>query len=176
MTPRNTLEYATGLDTDDPLVKYRSQFHIPKTESGDDCIYLCGNSLGLQPVTTREAVLQELDDWCNLGVEGHFQAKNPWMPYHEFLTESYARLVGGQPSEVVAMNSLTVNLHLLMVSFYRPDAKRYKIIIEGGAFPSDQYAVKSQIEFHGFRYEEALVELKPRPGERTLRKEDILAN
>jgi kynureninase len=175
MTFQNSLEYARELDRNDPLADIRKQFHIPKTESGDDCIYLCGNSLGLQPKATSAAVLQELDDWQNLGVEGHFLAKNPWMPYHEFLTESYARLVGAKPTEVVAMNSLTVNLHLLMVSFYRPTAERYKIIIEGGAFPSDQYAVKSQIEFHGLKPEEALIELKPRPGERTLRKEDILA-
>lgn len=170
----NSLECALQYDREDPLADLRSRFHIPKTESGDDCIYLCGNSLGLQPTKTKAAIIQELDDWAHLGVEGHFDAKHPWMPYHENLTESYARLVGALPAEVVAMNSLTVNLHLLMVSFYRPSETRYKIIIEGGAFPSDQYAVKSQIEFHGFKPEDALIELKPRPTERTLRKEDIL--
>jgi kynureninase len=174
-TFENSIEYAAECDLSDPLAEYRSQFHIPKTASGFDCIYLCGNSLGLQPVNAKAAILQELDDWRNLGVEGHFDAKHPWMPYHENLTQSYAQLVGAQTTEVVAMNSLTVNLHLLMVSFYRPTTERYKIIIEGGAFPSDQYAVKSQLEFHGFEPEQALVELQPRPGERTLRKEDILA-
>ncbi|MFA5508497.1 MAG: kynureninase [Vulcanimicrobiota bacterium] len=173
MKVQDGLKYAQQLDREDPLAGLRSGFHIPKTEKGEDCIYLCGNSLGLQPLATQEAVLQELDDWRKLGVEGHFQARNPWMPYHEFLTESYARLVGALPSEVVAMNSLTVNLHLLMVSFFRPTPERYKIIIEGGAFPSDQYAVKSQLEFHGYS-PEGLVELLPRPGERTLRTEDIL--
>lgn len=174
MKLQNSLDYALELDRKDPLAKQRERFHIPKTRTGEDCIYLCGNSLGLQPVGTERALLQELEDWRNLGVEGHFEARNPWMPYHEFLTESYARLVGALPSEVVAMNSLTVNLHLLMVSFYRPAKERFKIIIEGGAFPSDQYAVKSQLEFHGFSVEEGLVELQPRPGEHTLRKEDIL--
>ena len=175
MILEQSLDRARELDREDPLGGLRERFHIPKTEKGEDCIYLCGNSLGLQPVSTRAALLQELEDWRNLGVEGHFQAKNPWMPYHEFLTESYARLVGALPSEVVAMNSLTVNLHLLMVSFYRPTPERYKIIIEGGAFPSDQYAVKSQLEFHGFDPKDALVELTPREGEHTLRRDDILS-
>lgn len=175
MILEQSLDRARELDREDPLAGLRERFHIPKTEKGEDCIYLCGNSLGLQPVSTRAALLQELEDWRTLGVEGHFQAKNPWMPYHEFLTESYARLVGALPSEVVAMNSLTVNLHLLMVSFYRPTSERYKIIIEGGAFPSDQYAVKSQLEFHGFDPEDGLVELTPREGEHTLRRDDILA-
>ena len=174
MKVQNSLERAKELDREDPLADMRKRFHIPRTEGGEECIYLCGNSLGLQPVATKAALLQELEDWRNLGVEGHFQAKNPWMPYHEFLTESYARLVGALTSEVVAMNSLTVNLHLLMVSFYRPTAERFKIIIEAGAFPSDQYAVKSQLEFHGFDPKEGLVELTPRSGEDTLRTEDIL--
>ena len=174
MILQQSLDRARELDRQDPLAALRERFHIPKTENGEDCIYLCGNSLGLQPLSTRAALLQELEDWRTLGVEGHFQAKNPWMPYHEFLTESYARLVGALPSEVVAMNSLTVNLHLLMVSFYRPTPERYKIIIEGGAFPSDQYAVKSQLEFHGFDPKDGLVELTPREGEHTLRRDDIL--
>ena len=170
----NTLEFARELDQKDPLQKYRSQFHIPKAKDGNPCIYMCGNSLGLQPKSTKDSVLQELTDWENLGVEGHFHAKNPWLPYHEFLTENYAKIVGAKPSEVVAMNTLTVNLHLLMVSFYRPTQERYKIIIEGGAFPSYQYAVKSQIEFHGLNPDEALIELTPREGEDTLRTEDII--
>jgi len=173
--PHSDAEYARNLDSKDPLAAYRSEFHIPLTPEGERSIYLCGNSLGLQPKRTEAALLQELKDWRQLGVEGHHEAKNPWLPYHEFLTDSYARLVGAQPSEVVAMNTLTVNLHLMMVSFYRPSAERFKILIEGGAFPSDQYAVKSQLEFHGFDPAEALIELNPRPGEHTLRSEDIEA-
>ena len=172
---KNDREYAQSLDEKDPLAGYRYQFHIPKGPDGKECIYLCGNSLGLQPVATQEALLQELADWREYGVEGHFHAKNPWMPYHEFLTEQYARLLGAKASEVVAMNSLTVNLHLLMVSFYRPTPERFKILIEGGAFPSDQYAVKSQIDFHGYSPETALLELRPRAGEDSLRQEDVEA-
>lgn len=170
----NTLDFAQKQDSEDPLREYRAQFYIPQTNDDRESIYMCGNSLGLQPKNTKDAVMQELTDWENLGVEGHFHAKNPWMPYHEFLTENYAKIVGAKPSEVVAMNTLSVNLHLLMVSFYRPTKERYKIIIEGGAFPSDQYAVKSQIEFHGFDVADTLIELKPRDGEDILRTEDIL--
>ncbi len=162
-----------SLDANDPLKTWRSQFHIPKTKDGQDCIYLCGNSLGLQPKATASALQQELTDWQNLGVEGHFHAKNPWMPYHEFLTPMLAKLVGAKPSEVVAMNTLTLNLHLMMVSFYRPTAKRHKIIIEAGAFPSDRYAVLSQIRFHGFDPSASLIEIRPRSGETTLHIEDI---
>jgi kynureninase len=174
MNFRNDQDFATEMDKADVLSRYRDAFHIPQM-NGEDCVYLCGNSLGLQPKSTREAVVQELTDWQNMGVEGHWNAKNPWMPYHEFLTEGYAHLVGAKPTEVVAMNTLTVNLHLMMVSFYRPTATRHKIVIEGGAFPSDQYAVKSQIQFHGFDVDSALIELHPREGETTLRNEDILA-
>jgi kynureninase len=163
------------LDANDPLKHYREQFHIPRTAQGRECIYLCGNSLGLQPKRTAVAIVQELTDWQNLGVEGHFHAKNPWMPYHEFLTNSYARLVGAKPIEVVAMNTLTVNLHLLMVSFYQPTPERHKILIEGHAFPSDRYAVESQIRFHGFDPAMSLIALMPREGEKTLRSEDIEA-
>jgi kynureninase len=137
-------------------------------------LYFAGNSLGLQPATARAFIEQELEDWATYGVEGHFHAKNPWLPYHEFLTEKTARLVGALPSETVVMNSLTVNLHLMMVSFYRPTQERFKILIEGGAFPSDQYAVASQARFHGFDPKDAIVELKPRSGEDLLRDEDIL--
>lgn len=171
---RNSLEYARECDREDPLRSFREQFHIPAGPDGNPCVYLCGNSLGLQPRNTEAALLQELKDWRELGVEGHFEAKNPWMPYHEFLTQHYAELVGAEPVEVVAMNSLTVNLHLMMVTFYRPTEKRHKILIEGGAFPSDQYAVKSQLEFHGYDPKEGLIELVPRPGEDALRTEDIL--
>jgi kynureninase len=136
---------------------------------------MCGNSLGLQPKDVRDYIEQELNDWEALGVEGHFQAKNPWMPYHEFLTEPIARIVGAKALEVVTMNSLTVNLHLLMVSFYRPTDKRHKILIETNAFPSDQYAAQSQIKYHGYDPEEALLELPLRDGEVTHRPEDIEA-
>lgn len=163
------------MDGQDPLRDFRARFHIPQSPAGGDCVYLCGNSLGLQPKDTRDALLQELEDWKNLGVEGHFQARNPWLPYHEFLTESYARLVGAKPVEVVAMNTLTVNVHLMMVSFYRPTAQRYKIMIEDHAFPSDRYAVQSQLDYHGFGQEDGLVALKPRAGEVLLRTEDIEA-
>src|SRR5271167_3240034 len=163
------------MDAGDSLAKYRERFHFPELADGSDCVYLCGHSLGLQPKTVRESVEQELKDWELLGVEGHFRARNPWMPYHRLLTEQTARLVGAKPAEVVVMNSLTVNLHLLMVSFYRPSTQRHKILIEGSAFPSDQYAVKSQIRFHGFDPSSSLIELTPRTGESVIREEDILA-
>ena len=168
-----TKEYAIGLDKKDRLAKFRDQFHLPRMENGQTHIYLCGNSLGLQPKSTQEAILQELSDWKDYGVEGHFHAKNPWMPYHEFLTELMANVVGAKPIETVVMNSLTVNLHLLLVSFYRPSLKRNKIIIESDAFPSDKFAVESQIRFHGFNPEESLIELKPKKGEGCLNEEDI---
>ncbi len=136
------------MDEQDSLKNFREKFYIPKQPSGEDVLYFTGNSLGLQPKKTREFIEQELKDWATLGVEGHFHAQRPWMPYHEFVTEQLAKIIGAKNSEVVAMNSLTVNLHLLMVSFYRPTAGRYKIVIEADAFPSDQYAVKSQIDFH----------------------------
>lgn len=172
-----SIELAKQLDADQQILFYRDEFLFPQTESGDDYVYMCGNSLGLQPKQTKEFIDQELKDWAQLGVEGHFEAKNPWMPYHEFVTESLARLVGAKTREVVAMNSLTVNLHLLMVSFYRPTKQRYKILIEGGAFPSDQYAVYSQAKFHakylGFDPEDAILEIQPREGETWMRTEDI---
>ena len=174
MEYQNNANYAQLLDNEDPLRSYRSKFFIPKQENGKECIYLCGNSLGLQPRSTRKYIEQELKDWEYLGVEGHFDAKNPWMPYHEILTDKMARIVGAQSDEVIVMNSLTVNLHLMMVSFYRPTAKRHKILIEGNAFPSDQYAVKSQIEFHGYSVIDSLIELIPRKEESTIRTEDII--
>ncbi len=145
---KSTESFAAEMDAADPLRRFRDEFHIPRHTDGSGVIYFTGNSLGLQPKRTGEYIEQELKDWAELGVEGHFHAKHPWLPYHEFVTEPLARVVGAKPVEVVAMNSLTVNLHLLMVSFYRPTAERYKIIIEKGAFPSDQYAVESQILFH----------------------------
>jgi kynureninase len=165
-------DFAIAIDERDPLRQFRQRFFFPKV-AGDDCIYLCGHSLGLQPKTAAAYVEQELEAWAQLGVEAHFRAKNPWMPYHRLLTEQTAELVGAQPLEVVIMNSLTVNLHLMMVSFYRPIATRHKIVVESGAFPSDQYAVKSQIRFHGFDPATSQIELTPRPGESCLRDEDI---
>jgi kynureninase len=168
-----TKQFASELAAGDPLVSYREQFHIPKTRDGGDSVYLCGHSLGLQPTTARQYIEQAMKDWEQLGVEGHFHAQNPWMPYHELLTASTARLVGAQPAEVVVMNSLTVNLHLLMATFYRPTRERNKIMIEANAFPSDRYAVASQIRFHGYDPENSLIELQPRPGEANIRTEDI---
>jgi kynureninase len=165
-------DFAIAMDERDPLKEFRQRFLFPKT-AGSDCVYLCGHSLGLQPETAAAYVEEELKEWAQLGVEGHFQAKNPWMPYHRLLTEQTAELVGAKPLEVVVMNSLTVNLHLMMVSFYRPTKARHKIIVERGAFPSDQYAVKSQIGFHGFDPAISLIELTPQPGESCLRDEDI---
>lgn len=166
---------ALKMDSEDSLKHFREKFYIPKKNDGEEVLYFTGNSLGLQPKTTRSYIEQELKDWETLGVEGHFQAKNPWLSYHELLTDSMAKIVGAKPIETVVMNSLTVNVHLLLVSFYRPTETRYKIVIEAGAFPSDQYAVKSQIKFHGWDVKDALIELKPRAGENILRTEDIIA-
>jgi kynureninase len=165
--------FAHARDAQDALAHFRERFFIPTGRDGKDWIYLCGHSLGLQPRTARDYIDQELRDWAELGVEGHFHAKNPWMPYHRLLSEQTAELVGAAPKEVVVMNSLTVNLHLMMVSFYRPTAQRHKILVERGAFPSDQYAVKSQIRFHGFDPAESLVELTPRDNEACIRDEDV---
>jgi len=165
-------DFAFSMDERDTLKTYRERFFFPKTKSGDG-VYLCGHSLGLQPKTAATYVEQELKDWAELGVEGHFQGRNPWMPYHRLLTEQTAELVGALPLEVVVMNSLTVDLHLMMISFYRPTKERHKIVIERGAFPSDQYAVHSQIRFHSFDPATSLIELSPRPGESCLRDDDI---
>ena len=162
------------LDASDPLRGFRARFHFPEAKDGIEPIYLTGNSLGLMPKKAREYVEQELTDWENLAVEGHLHAKHPWLPYHEFLTEQMAAITGAKPVETIVMNSLTVNLHLLMVSFYRPTAERHKIVIEKGAFPSDQYAVESQIRFHGYDPADSLLELAPREGEATLRTEDVV--
>lgn len=171
---KNTLDYAQFLDQQDPLQSFRDKFYIPLMH-GKEAIYFTGNSLGLQPKKTQDYVLNELEDWANYGVEGHFHARNPWMPYHEIFTEQLCKLVGALPHEVVAMNQLTVNLHLLMLSFYRPTKERYKIICEAKAFPSDQYAMESQVTLHGFKYEDAVIEVTPREGEHTIRTEDIIS-
>ncbi|WP_178987541.1 kynureninase [Winogradskyella schleiferi] len=167
------LDYAKQLDQLDELSHYRNQFHIPKDKNGNELIYLCGNSLGLQPKSTKSYINQELEDWANLGVEGHTDAKNPWLPYHEFLTEATANLVGAKPIEVVTMNSLTANLHFMMVSFYKPTEKHYKILIEHDAFPSDKYAVESQLRHHGFDDKDGLILWEPRKDEELLRYEDL---
>ncbi len=174
MQYESTIEYAKKQDQLDPLKSIRSQFYIPTQSNGEEHIYLCGNSLGLQAKTTKSYIEQELKDWEKYGVEGHFHAKRPWMPYHEFLTKSMANIVGAKEEEVVVMNTLTVNLHLMMVSFYQPTKDRYKILIESDAFPSDIYAVESQIKFHGFDAQMGLIKVKPREGEVCLRTEDIL--
>jgi len=168
-------EFAAHMTATDPMTSYRKRFHIPRKRDGSDAVYLCGHSLGLQPKTARAYIEQEMKDWERLGVEGHFQAQNPWMPYHEMLTASMARLVGANADEVVVMNSLTVNLHLLMATFYRPSAQRHKILIEANAFPSDRYAVASQIRFHGYDPADSLIEIGPRSGETNIRTEDIEA-
>ena len=170
----NTLEFALEQDKNDPISNYQNQFYFPEI-NGEKAIYFTGNSLGLQPKTTKSLINQELDDWAKYGVEGHFEAKNPWYSYHELFTESLAKLVGANPKEVVCMNNLTVNLNLLLVSFYHPTKNRYKILCEAGAFPSDQYALEMQARYHGFDPDDALVEIAPRVGEHLIRTEDILS-
>jgi kynureninase len=167
----NSAAFAQNADQQDSLSVYRQQFLFPK-HNGEEVVYFTGNSLGLQPVTTKSYLEQELNDWAQFGVEGHFLAKRPWFAYHEFLTEKMARIVGALPQETIMMNQLTVNLHLMLVSFYRPTPTRYKIICEGKAFPSDQYALQSQVAFHGFK-REAIIEIFPRAGEHCIRHEDI---
>jgi kynureninase len=165
------------MDLDEKDPGHRHLFHIPPAEGGDhpEVAYFAGNSLGLQPKATRVELMEDLAEWARLGVEGHLDAARPWLPYHELLTAPAARLVGALPSEVVVMNSLTVNLHLLMVSFYRPSGNRTKIVIEDAAFPSDSYAVRSQARFHGLDPDKTIVRLRPRDGEDTLRTEDVVA-
>jgi|TARA_R110002020_G_scaffold63136_1_gene168248 kynureninase len=170
---QQSLTYAQQCDAEDSLRSFRDQFLFPKDSNGKPLIYLCGNSLGLQPRITQEYLQQELNDWAKHGVEGHTDAEHPWLPYHEFLTESMATIVGAKPSEVVMMNTLTTNLHLMMVSFYRPTETKYKIIVESDAFPSDKYAVESQLKFHGYDPKDGLILWKPRPGEDLCRFEDL---
>ncbi len=168
-------DFANHLDQNDQLSKFRNQFHIPKDENGKELIYMTGNSLGLQPKITKSYIDQELEDWANLGVEGHTEGKNPWLHYHEFLTETMANIVGAKPLEVVVMNSLTANLHLMMVSFYKPTKERYKILIEADAFPSDKYAVESQLRHHGFDDKEGLILWKSRDNEELANYQDLEA-
>lgn len=174
MNYKNDKDFALEKDKKDSLKDFRTKFFIPQ-HKGEDKIYFTGNSLGLQPKKAKEALQQELDDWAALGVDGHFEAKNPWFSYHEMFKSKLAKVVGAKAEEVTAMGGLTANLHFLMVSFFRPQGKRTKILCEGKAFPSDQYALESQLKFHGLSTEEHLIELFPREGEHHLREEDILA-
>lgn len=166
--------YARKCDAQDPMREFRARFHIPRRAGGTPVIYLCGNSLGLQPVSVRGWIDQELRDWADLAVDAHFRGAHPWYPYHEALREPGARLVGALPHEVVFMNGLTVNLHLLMVSLFRPTPQRNRILIENAAFPSDTYAVRSQARCHGLDPDDAIIVARPRTGEHTLRTEDVL--
>ena len=165
-------EFAKSLDKDDILSKYRDYFFIPKQDQ-KEVIYFNGNSLGLQPKSVRKLIDKEIDDWKDLGSSGYFMTDTPWVTYHESLIEPMARLVGAKPIEVVIMNTLTVNLHFLMISFYRPTEKRHKILIEYSSFPSDQYAIKSQLKYHGYDPSESLIMLKPRVGEELVREDDV---
>ena len=180
MPPENTtwpghqafLDKARALDDADPLASFRARFHMPPHGDGDS-LYFTGNSLGLQPVGASDIIEGELEDWRKYGVEAHFEGRRPWVSYHKEATQDLAAIMGAQPGEVVAMNALTVNLHLLLISFYRPEGRRTKLMIEAGAFPSDRYAALSQLRLHGLDPEENLIELAPREGENTLRTEDI---
>jgi kynureninase len=169
------LGFAQSLDQADVLAGFRDQFWFPRDANGHQQLYLCGNSLGLQPKALAPAIARELEDWQRLGVEGHFKAEYPWMPYHQFVREPLAEIMGALPHEVVAMNSLTVNLHLMMVSFYRPTPERFRIVIEKQAFPSDRYAVESQIRHHGFDPDQALVELEDQPGNAQVSNDTLAA-
>jgi len=169
-----SIETAISLDKNDVLSNYKNDFHFPK-HNGDDVIYLCGNSLGLQPKNVEAAIQEELKAWRELAVHGYFSGKNPWLYYQQYLSPSLATMTGASENEVTVMNALTVNLHLMMLSFYKPTKQRYKIIMEAGAFPSDQYAVETQLKHYGFEEENALIEIHPRENEKTLRTEDILA-
>jgi len=174
MTHENSLAYAQKQDAQDPLAAYRDKFHHPVID-GKQVLYFTGNSLGLQPKSAREYINKELDEWAKWGVEGHFEAENPWVSYHEILTPASARLVGAKESEVVCMGSLTNNLHLLFVSFYKPTAKRFKIISEAKMFPSDRYLLETQVRHHGLDPDEAIIEISPREGEHLIREDDIIA-
>ena len=174
MQYKSTLEFAQAQDAADPLRNYRDKFHFPSLGT-DELVYFTGHSLGLQPKTVKAAVELELKEWADYGVEGHFHSTNPWYSYHERLTPAMAEIVGAKESEVVCMNSLTTNIHLLFVSFYRPTKTRYKIISEAKMFPSDRYLLETQTQFHGFDPDDAIIEVAPRDGERLIREEDILA-
>ncbi len=173
MNYQNTLEFAREMDAKDPLHSFREKFLFPTFHS-ENVVYFTGNSLGLQPKSVKQYINEELEDWAKYGVEGHFMSRRPWFAYHENLTDYTAEVVGAKPKEVVVTHSLTTNLHLLMVSFYRPEGKRTKILCEAKAFPSDQYALETQVRFHGLDPQEHLVEIAPRDGEHLIREEDII--
>lgn len=170
----NTPAFAQQMDAQDDLAKYKQQFYFPQ-HNGNDAIYFCGNSLGLQPRNIEAAINTELQTWRDIAIEGYFTGTNPWLCYHRYVTPTLAKLVGAKENEVTVMNALTVNLHLLMFSFYRPNATRYKVMMEAGAFPSDQYAVETQVKHYGFDPADAIIEIAPRGGEKKIRLEDILA-
>ena len=170
----DSIGFAQQLDRKDPLKRFRDKFFIPIL-NGKESIYFNGNFLGLQPKNAQEYVLNEMENWANYGVEGHFHGRNPWVNYHEAFPKKLATIVGVLPEEIAVMNQLTMNLHLLLITFYRPDKKRYKIICEEKAFPSDQYAIQSHLKLHGFNSKDALIELKPRKGEHVLRNDDIIS-
>src|SRR5882672_9399727 len=167
-------DFAKQLDAEDPLRAFRDKFHLPLGKDGKPLIYFAGNSLGLMPKAAREIVDQELDDWAKLGVDAHLEGKTPWYSYHETLREPTARLIGAKPVEVICMNSLTVNLHLMMATFYRPTKARFKILMEEPAFPSDTYAIKTQIIHHGLDPKDTLILARPRKGEFTIATEDVV--
>ena len=171
----NDVAGAKELDGQDSLSKFRNDFHFPLAENGERALYFAGHSLGLMPKKSQEYIEEELNAWKAFGVEGHFKGKHPWLPYHEFLTDHFASIVGGKTNEVIAMNSLTVNLHLMLVSFYRPTQKRFKILIENNTFPSDKYAVDSQARYHGHDPAKTIVELVPKKGEMTISDDDLVA-
>src|SRR6476620_12699837 len=174
MDHQNTIAIAKELDAADKLRDFRKQFFIPQ-HNNKDAVYFNGNSLGLQPKSTIDYLNQELEDWAALGVLGHANARNPWVNYHESLAEPLSRITGALPTEVVAMNQLTVNLHLLLATFYRPTSERFKIICEAKAFPSDQYALESQVKIHGFDPEQTIIKVSPRDNEFNLRLKDIVS-
>lgn len=169
----DSLSFAQQLDANDNLKHFREQFYFPQ-HNGKDVIYFCGNSLGLQPKNVETAIQTELQTWRQIAIEGYFKGTNPWLYYHEYLRGSLAKIVGANDDEVTVMNALTVNLHFMMLSFYRPNAQRYKIMMEAGAFPSDQYAVETQVKHYGFDPADAIIEIAPRDGEKILRTEDII--
>src|SRR5213595_2941191 len=168
-------DFALQLDAEDPLCSFREKFHLPVGNDGEPRIYFAGNSLGLMPKSARKIVEHELDDWAALGVDAHLAATTPWYSYHENLREPMGRIVGGNPVEVICMNSLTVNIHLMMATFYRPTTSRFKILMEDPAFPSDTYAIKTQLQHHGLDPKDALVLARPREGEAIVRTEDIIS-
>ena len=173
MRYENTLEFAREQDEEDPLKEFRKKFYIPLYH-GKPAIYFAGNSLGLQPTHTQDYINNFLQDWANFGVEGHFHGKSPWLSYHEIFPSLLSGLTGALPGEIIVMNQLTVNLHLLFITFYRPGPVRYKILCESKAFPSDQYALESQVRLHGLNPADSIIEIEPREGEASLRTEDIL--